>query len=136
MPRIVVIVRASRPETRIVQGDPLIIYGDGGQTRDFTHVDNIVAANLRACECAEVGGRVFNVATGRGTSLLHLVKTLETLLNKSATRVFQPARVGDVEHSYAAIDEAQRALGYEPSVGFVDGLRSTVRAMRQQMGGA
>jgi len=120
----------------ILQGDPLIIYGDGGQTRDFTYVDNVVAANLRACECGEVGGRVFNVATGRGTSLLDLVRTLETILNKRATLVFQPARIGDVEHSYAAIDEAQRALGYEPSVGLVDGLRSTVRAMRQQMGGA
>jgi UDP-glucose 4-epimerase len=115
---------------------PPVIYGDGSQTRDFTYVANVVAVNLQACARAGIVGRVFNVAAGERTSLNELVATLEKILGRKAKPVFQPARPGDLEHSYAAIDAARGALGYEPSVRLAEGLQRTVRAMTGQAAGA
>jgi UDP-glucose 4-epimerase len=92
--------------------------------------------NLQACARAGIVGRVFNVAAGERTSLNELVATLEKILGRKAQPVFQPARPGDLEHSYAAIDAARAALGYEPSVRLAEGLQRTVRAMTGQAAGA
>jgi UDP-glucose 4-epimerase len=114
-----------------LQGEHLPINGDGGQTRDFTFVENVVHANLLACERPGVAGRVFNIATGLRYSLMDMLHLIEGIVGRKAEPEFLPRRVGDVEHSYAAIEEAREALGYEPQVGFEEGLRRTVHAVRE-----
>jgi UDP-glucose 4-epimerase len=123
IPKFIALARAGRAPT---------IYGDGSQTRDFTYIANVVAANLSACERDGVAGRVFNIATGRGVSLLELLDAIGRILQATPTPRFEPRRTGDVLHSYAAIDEAHAGLGYTPSVNLVDGLKATIAALEQR----
>jgi UDP-glucose 4-epimerase len=115
---------------RLLRGQPPLVNGDGSQTRDFTYVDNVVQANLAACLAPNVAGRVFNIAAGTRFSLMELLGILEQILTTSITPKFNPSRMGDVPHSYAAIEAAREALGYEPQIGFKEGLELTVNAMR------
>ena len=108
------------------------VNGDGSQTRDYTHVDNVVQANLAACVAPNVAGRAFNIAAGNRITLLELLKVLGEILGVKATPRFNHARIGDVPHSYAAIDAARALLGYEPSVGFREGLELTVASMKDR----
>ncbi len=112
--------------TKILSQSKPLIYGDGGQSRDFTFVANIVHGNLLASEKPNVGGKVFNVADGRQTSLLRLLELLSTLLGRSIAPEFLPPRVGDVRESLADISRARTELGYEPKVSLEDGLRQTI----------
>jgi UDP-glucose 4-epimerase len=106
-----------------------VIFGDGSQTRDFTFVANVVAANLAASEREGVAGRTFNVATGRAVSLLELTRLMAGILHSPIQPVFEPTRAGDVPHSLADISAAKEGLGYEPQVGLREGLERTVRFM-------
>jgi UDP-glucose 4-epimerase len=109
-------------------GKPLQIHGDGTQTRDFTYIDNVVSANLLAAraDARAVAGKSYNVGCGSRTSLLEIVAMLETMLGRPLTRRHQPGRAGDVPHTLADVGAAKRDMGYEPLVGFEDGLRRTV----------
>ena len=109
-------------------GQPLVVYGDGQQSRDFTYVSNVVRANLLAAEAPGVSGRVFNVACGERYSLLDIVGNLEEALGRPLEVVHEPARPGDVRHSHADISTAGEALGYDVSVGFAEGLSRTLAA--------
>ena len=102
------------------------IFGDGLQSRDFVYVGNVVDANLLAAERPGVGGRVFNVGTGRSFSLLEILDALKPLLNCQLQPNFQPPRVGDVRESLADITSSRSLFGYEPRVSFAEGLRRTV----------
>lgn len=104
---------------------PLIL-GDGGQTRDFTYVANVVDGVLRACTARDVPGEAINVATGGRVSLLELLASLQGAMGTSLTPEFGPARVGDVRDSQASIEKAERLLGYRTIVGFDEGLARTV----------
>jgi UDP-glucose 4-epimerase len=106
-----------------------VIFGDGKQTRDFTYVENVVRASLLACERDGVAGRTLNIATGAQVSLLQLIEILERVIGKQTKPELRPPRPGDVVHSYAAIDEARKLLGYEPTVSLEEGLRRTVASM-------
>ncbi len=111
------------------RGDRPIIYGDGGQTRDFTYIDNVVRANLLALDSeAPLRGEVFNVGTGEQISLLDLVAAMNQILGQAIEPEFRPDRPGDVRHSLASLALIERTLGYQPSVGFAEGLRRTVKA--------
>jgi nucleoside-diphosphate-sugar epimerase len=110
----------------MTRGLPPKIFGDGTQSRDFTYIDNVVQANLRACEAPNVGGEVFNVACGQRYSLLDLVTALNKILGTHLEPTFGPRRQGDVLHSLADIEKARTLLGYEPSIGFEEGLERTV----------
>jgi UDP-glucose 4-epimerase len=99
------------------------IHGDGEQSRDFTFVADVVQANLLAAEAPGVSGRVFNVACGRRTSLLELVRTLNRLLGTDVAPEHGPARPGDVRHSQADVRRACEALGYRPTTDVTEGLR-------------
>ncbi len=112
--------------TKILSQSKPLIYGDGGQSRDFTFVANIVRGNLLASEKPNIGGRVFNVADGRQTTLLRLLELLSSLLGRTIEPEFLPARVGDVRESLADISRARQDLGYEPKVSLEDGLRQTI----------
>jgi UDP-glucose 4-epimerase len=111
--------------TAIAAGEPLTIFGDGEQSRDFTYVENVVEANLRAAEAERANGRIFNVAAGSPRSVNTLVETISELLGKPAERRFEPPRAGDLRDSYADISAAREILGWEPAVDFEDGLRRT-----------
>ena len=117
---------------QIRRGERPVIYGDGTQTRDFTYVDNVVAAILAATTASGVSGQSYNIAAGNRVSVLDLLAALETLLTARISPVFHPARVGDVSHSYASVAAAREALGYEPAVDLYEGLRRTVLWARQR----
>mgnify|MGYP003423066881 FL=1 len=119
----------------VLSHSPPTINGDGSQTRDFTYVENVVQANLLACEREGVTGRVFNIATGQQVALIDMLRTVERITGIHVEPDFLPRRMGDVEHSLAAIDEARKSLGYEPTVNLEEGLRRTVQAVRDVLAG-
>ncbi|MGC4005138.1 MAG: NAD-dependent epimerase/dehydratase family protein [Pirellulales bacterium] len=102
------------------------VYGDGGQSRDFTFVENIVKANLLAADAPRANGRSINIAAGNKISLLELLSELNQLLGTSISPIHEPARIGDVRESMADITVARDLLGYEPTIGFADGLRRSI----------
>lgn len=105
------------------------IYGDGGQTRDFVFVKDVVQANLLAMRSDKTGGgEAFNVATNAKYTLLELLATLQRLSGCSGQPHFEPVRSGDIRHSYADIAKAQRVLGYQPKFSLEAGLRELLAA--------
>lgn len=103
-----------------------IIYGDGSQSRDFTFVENNVRANILACTAPDAVGEVINIACGRRYTLIELVDKINSILGKNVKPVFDSKRAGDVKHSLASIDKAQRLLGYKVAVDFEEGLKKTI----------
>ena len=114
--------------TALLDGRQPVIYGDGTQSRDFTHVDNVVQANLLACRASPeaAAGEVFNVACGELYTLLDLVAGLEEVMGVRADPEFAPPRPGDVKHSQASVRKARERLDYAPVVRLEEGLRRTV----------
>lgn len=106
--------------------EPLTVFGDGSQTRDFTYVENIVEANLQATVADVSPGSVYNVAAGRPRTIRELVATLEEIVGKPLDVRYAPPRPGDIVHSHAALDRTRTELGWSPSVDFPEGLRRTV----------
>jgi nucleoside-diphosphate-sugar epimerase len=110
----------------LVDGHQPIIYGDGGQTRDFTYVANVVDGVLRACHAPGVTGRMMNVATGGRISLNQLLATMCDLLGVKATADYREPRAGDVRDSQADISLAKQLTGYAPTVDLREGLERTL----------
>ena len=117
--------------TALLAGKAPTIYGDGKQSRDFTYVDNVVQANLKACQAPGVEGEAFNVALGRNYDLLQLLEILQRLTGVQQAPVFDPPRPGDPRHSKADIRRAKVGLGYRPQTGFQAGLKKTVAWMKK-----
>jgi UDP-glucose 4-epimerase len=111
----------------LTSGERPVIHGDGEQSRDFTFVDDVVQANLRAAEAQGVSGQVFNIACGRRTSLLELLQHLNALLGTRIAPIHAPPRPGDVRHSQADIQRAYDLLGYRPTTDIPAGLRRCQR---------
>lgn len=118
--------------TAIISGKQPIIYGDGGQSRDFTFVENVVQGNLQAADCQPAAGRIINMADGRQTTLLRLLELLSEMLDIEVEPDFQPARVGDVRESLADMSLARQLFNYEPPISLEDGLRRTIDFYREQ----
>ncbi|MDZ4817559.1 MAG: SDR family oxidoreductase [Planctomycetota bacterium] len=112
--------------TAMLQKQSPVVYGDGHQSRDFTYIDNIVQGNLLAADAPNVSGRVFNIAAGNKISLLELLQGLNKVLKTEVKPRFEPARQGDVRESLADITLARQYLGYEPTIGFEEGLRRSI----------
>jgi UDP-glucose 4-epimerase len=110
----------------LAEGRTPTIFGDGQQTRDFTYVSDVVQALLLAAERPGVSGDVFNIGTGKPTSLLDLVAALNRQLGKNVTPRFADARAGDIRHSRADVSKGRQKLGYEPAVSFDEGLAKTL----------
>jgi UDP-glucose 4-epimerase len=111
--------------TAFLEDTQPVIFGDGEQTRDFTYVENAVQANLLACEAPNVSGKVFNVGTGGRFSLNQTVALLNKVTSKNLEAKYEPPREGDIRDSQADISQAREFLGYDPQVGFEEGLRRT-----------
>jgi nucleoside-diphosphate-sugar epimerase len=104
-----------------------VIYGDGEQSRDFTYIDNVIDANLRAASVTGGFGSVVNVANGERITLNQLLEELKAIVGKPEVKAdYQEARVGDVRHSLADISRARELLGYQPLVGLREGLQRTL----------
>ena len=113
--------------TAIMHDQSPVIFGDGKQTRDFSHIENVIDANLAACEAPkEALGESFNIACGGRISLLDLVDTVNKILGKSIKPRFDPPRPGDILHSQADISKAEKLLGWKPRVGFPEGIAKTI----------
>lgn len=110
----------------ILAGQRPIIYGDGNQSRDFVHVRNVVLANLLAATVTGAAGDTFNVACGASITLLDLLHTLSSILERPIEAIHHPPRVGDVRDSLADITRARQGLGYEPQVSVMEGLRESI----------
>ncbi len=118
--------------TQMLRGETPTIFGDGKQSRDFTYIENAVAANLLACHAPAnlVVGGVFNIATGKRTDLNEAFQILKRLTGFSGNAEYGPERAGDVKHSLADITRARECLGYAPTVQFEEGLRLTLEWYR------
>jgi UDP-glucose 4-epimerase len=110
--------------TLLADGQP-VIFGNGDQSRDFIFVENVVQANLLACEAQNCVGRTFNVGTGNRYTLNEILRLLEKISRKKTAAKYEPPRSGDILHSQADITEAQISLGYDPKINFEEGLRRT-----------
>jgi nucleoside-diphosphate-sugar epimerase len=120
--------------TALIENRSPTIYGDGGQTRDFTYVANVVDGVLRACEASGASGEVINVATGGRISLNQLFESMRALVGAKVTPTYVDERAGDVRDSQADITKAKRLLGYEPTVSFEQGLERTLAWYRTAAG--
>ena len=116
-----------------LHGEPPTIYGDGGQTRDFVYVANVVHANLLAARApvARVAGQVFNVGCGQSVSVNDLWDRIQELAGVPVLPKYAEGRPGEVRNSLASIDKARELVGYEPVVHFDEGLRQTVAYYRE-----
>ena len=117
---------------KMLLGERPTIHGDGEQSRDFTYIDNVVAANLLAAEAPaeRVSGRMMNVATGAAVTLNQTFELLCGLTGYRGKPAYAEPRSGDIHHSLADIRLARELLGYAPSVDFAEGLRRTVEWYR------
>jgi UDP-glucose 4-epimerase len=116
------------------RGDTPVIFGDGEQSRDFTYVDNVVDATLKACAATAAAGKIINVGVGRSYTLNQTIALLNGIFERQVRPRYDPPRPGDVLHSLADISLARQVLGYEPRVGFEEGLRRTVDWFRAETG--
>ena len=117
----------SRFVSALFGGQRPVIYGDGEQSRDFTYIDNVVAANLNAANSPGASGKVINVANGQRVTLNELLEVLKDLTGKQeVTAEYLEPRVGDVKHSLADITLARELLNYESKVDLREGLKRTI----------
>ena len=120
---------------RYLGGQPLQVYGDGGQTRDFVHVDDLVALVLAALDAPadSVAGQVFQAGTGRETTVRELAETILAVGGEPGRIEYLPARHGDVARNASDIGRARSVLGYAPQVALRDGIASTVAWFREAL---
>jgi len=117
----------SRFISALLTDDQPVIYGDGEQSRDFTYIDNVVAANLSAADAKGASGKVINVANGQRITLNQLLAELKELTGRQNVNAqYAEARVGDVKHSLADNTMARELLGYEVKVDLREGLKRTI----------
>ncbi|MEW6508579.1 MAG: NAD-dependent epimerase/dehydratase family protein [Bacteroidota bacterium] len=117
--------------TNALNNKPIIIYGNGYQTRDFIFAEDVVEANIKAAASTKVNG-VFNVAAGNATSILELARIIIDETNSKSKIEFHEERAGDILHSLASIDETKIELGFEPKYSLINGLKKTIEYYRSK----
>jgi UDP-glucose 4-epimerase len=118
--------------TCLLTGKQPTVFGDGGQSRDFTYVENAIRANILAATNDKLVGSSFNVACGAQFTLNDLLDKLRKIIGVDIEAIYEDARAGDIRHSFAAIDKLQ-AFGYDAPVDFDEGLRRTVEFYRKRL---
>lgn len=117
----------SRFISALLSDEKPVIFGDGEQSRDFTYIDNVVSANLKASNTASGIGSVINIANGERITLNQLLAEIQDLTGKTdVVADYREARIGDVRHSLADTTRARELLGYVPIVGLREGLEQTI----------
>jgi nucleoside-diphosphate-sugar epimerase len=111
----------------MLKNQPPPIFGTGRQSRDFTYVENVVQANILAASRPKLKGEVFNIAGGRGYSILELVRILNSIMGKKIKPAFLSLRPGDVFRTQADLTKARRVLGFQPEVDFITGLKRAIK---------
>ncbi|MEM3541151.1 MAG: SDR family oxidoreductase [Candidatus Bilamarchaeaceae archaeon] len=114
---------------KMIKGERPIIYGNGEQTRDFVYVEDVVSANILALESTVKNG-IYNIGSGKETSLNELVKTLNEILGTKIEPIYEPPREGDIQRSVADISKAKKDLGYIPKYTLKEGLTKTIEWYR------
>jgi UDP-glucose 4-epimerase len=117
---------------RMLQGKPLVIYGNGEQTRDFVHVEDVVRANILAAESNGISG-AFNIASGTRIIVNSLVRIITKDRGTSCRIEYTDKRPGDVLHSLADISLAQKTFSYTPSVGIEKGIKEYIAWAKQEL---
>lgn len=112
-----------------LSGEPITVHGEGTQTRDFIHVQDIVDANIRAAK-SEVSGEAFNIGTGTEISILELAETVQELVDTDVEIIHEPARSGDVDRSRSDISKATRELGFDPTIELESGIERLIAHRR------
>src|SRR5512134_1054987 len=115
---------------RLLDGKPITIFGDGGQTRDLINVRDVVRANLIASEHPDAAGKIFNICTGIETRLLDLLDVMYELLPNAPTHTFAAPRPGDIYRSVGSPKKAADVMGFRAQVPLVDGLKEVIDWMR------
>ncbi len=116
---------------RLIASQPATIFGDGGQTRDFIYVGDVVRANLLACRKEAAVGRAINIGTGRGRTLRELHSALAALSGKRIPPQYADPRPGDIYHSRCDASRARSLLGFRPQTDFRKGLKQTLAWQRK-----
>lgn len=120
--------------TRAVSNEPPVIYGDGSQSRDFVYVKDVVNANLLAAVMNQPRGSIFNIGAGNQVSINQLWELIATLGGQPKLRPkYEPARAGDIKHSYAGMDFTKSMLKFKPDFSLEQGLEMTFEWYRGQM---
>lgn len=112
----------------INQNKQPVIYGDGEQSRDFTYISNVVQANILAATADCESGISVNCAVSGQITLNELIREMNKLMNKDIKPVYEGPRAGDIKHSYADVNLAEKTLGYKPVVSFQEGLKKTIES--------
>ncbi|HZQ02840.1 MAG TPA: SDR family oxidoreductase [Gaiellaceae bacterium] len=115
--------------TAIARGEPVTIFGDGEQQRDFTYVSNVVDATIRAADAEGASGRILNVAAGSPASVNRLADLVGEIVGRPPEKRYAPPRAGDIRDSWADVGAAREVLGYAPSVALEEGLRRTAETL-------
>lgn len=119
---------------QLLNGERPTIHGDGRQSRDFTYIENVIEANLKACLApSTAAGEAFNIAYGGREYLTDIYDSLQRALGTNIEPCFGPARPGDIRHSNASIDKAKRLLGYSPDYDFDRGLDEAIAWYRENL---
>lgn len=119
--------------TAIHEDRPPTVYGDGEQTRDFTYIENVVNANLKAAAAGDAAsGQVMNIACGSAISVNQIIAMINEALGKSVQPEYLPTRPGDIKHSLADISKARELIGYNPEISIEEGLNRTIRWYTQR----
>ncbi|MDF2522780.1 MAG: biosynthesis protein WbpP [Clostridiales bacterium] len=119
---------------QLLNNESPTIHGDGKQSRDFTYVENVIEANLKACKASpEAVGQVFNIAYGGREYLIDIYYNLAGALEKNIEPVFGPERAGDIKHSNADISKAKSLLDYHPDYSFTDGIKLAIEWYKENL---
>ena len=118
----------------LLDGEIPVINGDGKQSRDFTYIDNVIEANLKACLAgSDAAGEVYNIAQGGQEYLIDIYYYLAKALGKDIEPKFGPDRAGDIKHSNADISKAQERLGYNPKWNFEQGMEAAIEWYKENL---
>ena len=119
--------------TAILKDEPPTVFGDGEQSRDFTHVDNVVEANLLAARAKHTAGEVVNIACGQAITVNAVIDMINEVVGKNVKPKYDAPRPGDVKHSLADITLAKKLINFKPTVSFKQGLQKAIDWYRENL---
>ena len=117
---------------RLLDGKPVTVFGDGGQTRDLINIHDVVRANLIASEHPNAAGKIFNICTGVETRLLDLLDVLYEIFPNAPRTEFAPPRAGDIHRSVGSPQKAKDVIGFQSQTSLTEGLKEIINLIRQQ----